>query len=79
MAYEVWTPLSDFEYVEDISEFMAQKTAALKRHESQIKDIQFDEAFEGLARYRGAMTGKGKHCEVFKVMKLANLDSVTSP
>lgn len=73
LAYEVWTPLSEFEYVEDISEFMDQKTAALKKHESQIRNIRFDEAFEALARYRGAMTGKGKHCEVFKVIKLSNL------
>ncbi len=73
LAYEVWTPLSDFEYVEDISEFMDQKTDALKKHESQIKNVQFDEAFEGLARYRGAMTEKGKYCEVFKVIKLSNL------
>jgi len=69
LAYEVWTPLSDFEYVEDISEFIDKKTAALRKHESQIKSIPYDEAFEGLARYRGAITGKGKYCEVFKVIK----------
>jgi LmbE family N-acetylglucosaminyl deacetylase len=73
LAYEVWTPLTDFEYVEDISEFIDKKTAALKKHESQIKSIRYDEAFEGLARYRGAMTGKGKHCEVFKIIKISNL------
>jgi LmbE family N-acetylglucosaminyl deacetylase len=73
LAYEVWTPLSDFEYVEDISEFIDKKAEALRKHESQIKNIQYDEACEGLARYRGAMTGKGKHCEVFKVMKISSL------
>jgi LmbE family N-acetylglucosaminyl deacetylase len=73
LAYEVWTPLSDFEYVEDISEFIDKKVAALRKHELQIKSIQYDEASEGLARYRGAMTGKGRYCEVFKVMKMSNL------
>jgi len=73
LAYEVWTPLSDFEYVEDISEFIDEKVAALRKHESQIKMNPYDEAFKGLARYRGTMTGKGKYCEVFKVIKISKL------
>lgn len=73
LAYEVWTPLPDFEYVEDISEFIDKKAAALRKHESQIKSIRYDEASEGLARYRGAITGKGKYCEVFKVIKMSSL------
>ena len=73
LSYEVWTPLSDFEYVEDISEFIDKKTAALRKHESQMKNIRFDEAFRGLARYRGAMTGRGTYCEVFKVTKISGL------
>ena len=73
LAYEVWTPLSDFQYVEDISEFMGQKTTALKKHRSQMRNYRFDEACEGLARYRGVTTGKGRYCEVFKVIKLSKL------
>jgi LmbE family N-acetylglucosaminyl deacetylase len=73
LAFEVWTPLSDFEYVEDISEFIDKKIAALKKHESQVKTVRYDEAVEGLARYRGAMTGKGQYCEVFKIVKASNL------
>jgi len=73
LAYEVWTPLSDFEYVEDISEFIDKKAAALRKHESQMRNVRYDEAFKGLARYRGAMTGKGKYCEVFKVTKISSL------
>jgi LmbE family N-acetylglucosaminyl deacetylase len=73
LAYEVWTPLSDFEYVEDISKFIDKKTAALRKHESQIKSIRFDEAADGLARFRGATTGKGKYCEVFKVIKMSSI------
>jgi LmbE family N-acetylglucosaminyl deacetylase len=73
LAYEVWTPLSEFNYVEDISEFVSIKTAALRKHQSQIKIIRYDEATEGLSRYRGAMTGKGKYCEVFAVNKVTHL------
>ena len=73
LAYEVSTPLSEFNYVEDISEFIEKKTAALRKHESQIKNIRYDEAAEGLARYRGAMTGKGTYCEAFKIIEASNL------
>jgi LmbE family N-acetylglucosaminyl deacetylase len=73
LAYEVSTPLSDFNYVEDISEFIDKKIAALRKHESQIKNMRYDEAAHGLARYRGAMAGKGKYCEVFKIIEASNL------
>jgi len=73
LAYEVWTPMSEFNYVEDISEVISIKIAALKKHESQIRTIRYDEAAEALARYRGAVTGKGKYCEVFAVIKVTNL------
>jgi LmbE family N-acetylglucosaminyl deacetylase len=73
LAYEVSTPLSEFNYVEDISEFIDKKIAALRKHQSQVKDIRYDEAAEGLAKYRGAMTGKGKYCEVFQVVKVTDL------
>jgi len=73
LTYEVWTPLSEFNYVQDISELMSIKIAALRKHQSQIKIIRYDEATEGLARYRGAMTGKGKYCEVFAVNKITDL------
>jgi hypothetical protein len=59
--------------VKDISEFGDKKATALRSYESQMKNVRYDEAFEGLARYRGAMTGKGKYCEVFKVTKMSNL------
>jgi len=73
LAYEVSTPLSEFNYVEDISEFIDKKVAAVRKHESQIKNIRYDEAAEGLARYRGVMTGKGTYCEAFKVINASNV------
>jgi LmbE family N-acetylglucosaminyl deacetylase len=72
LAYEFYPPLSEFNYVEDISEFIDKKIAALKKHETQIKGIRYDEAAEGLAKYRGITTGKGKYCEVFRIMRTTN-------
>lgn len=73
LCYEVWTPLQEFSYVEDITEFIELKIKALGQHKSQIQDIQYDEAVKGLNRYRGIMTGKGKYCECFQVLKINKL------
>ena len=70
LCYEVWTPLQEISYVEDITEFIDLKINALERHKSQIQDIQYNEAVRGLNRYRGIMTGKGKYCECFRVLKI---------
>ncbi len=59
--------------MEDISEFINKKIAALRKHLSQVKDIRYDEAAGGIAKYRGALTGKGKYCEVFQVVKVTDL------
>jgi len=69
LVYEVWTPLMEFNYVEDISEFMNKKIDALREHKSQIKLARYDEAAQGLARYRGVISGKGAYCEAFNVIK----------
>jgi len=68
LCYEVWTPLQQISYIEDITDFIELKIEALKQHKSQIKDIQYDEAVKGLNRYRGIMTGKGEYCECFQVI-----------
>lgn len=69
-AYEVWTPIADFQAVVDVTSVMETKLAALRCHASQIKDIQYDDAIEGLNRYRGVMTlNAGKYAEVFHTIK----------
>lgn len=70
LCYEVWTPLQEIAYVENIDEFIDLKIQALEQHKSQIQDIKYDEAVKGLNRYRGIMTGKGKYCECFQVLKI---------
>mgnify|MGYP003829555607 FL=1 len=68
-GYEVWTPLQDPAYVEDISEFMEVKLDALRLHRSQLEEIRYDEAIMGLNRYRGIMTGEGDYCECFELLR----------
>ncbi|MGI6647688.1 MAG: PIG-L deacetylase family protein [Bacillota bacterium] len=73
LGYEVWTPLINVSYVEDITPYLEQKIAALRLHESQLQDIQYDEAVRSLNRYRGIMTGKGQYCECFQILKVSEL------
>lgn len=73
LAYEVWTPLQDVSYAEDITEFMELKVNALKYHESQLKSIKYDEAVTGINRYRGILTGRGQYCEAFQVIQAGEI------
>jgi LmbE family N-acetylglucosaminyl deacetylase len=69
LCYEVWTPLQNITYVEDISQQMQKKLQAVAVHQSQIENRDYHEAIAGLNRYRGVMTRKGKYCECFKIIK----------
>lgn len=53
--YEVWTPLQEMDDVIDISDYMDQKLAAVRAHQTQCEAMQFDDAVAGLNRYRGEM------------------------
>lgn len=69
LGYEVWTPLAEVSWAEDITPYMDQKIEALRLHASQIGPIQYDEAIRSFNRYRGIMTGQGQFCECFQVLK----------
>ncbi|NLW92527.1 MAG: PIG-L family deacetylase [Syntrophomonadaceae bacterium] len=69
LAYEVWTPLHELSYIEDITIYMEQKLEALRLHSSQLADIRYDEAIEGLNHYRGILSAKGQYCECFQLLK----------
>ena len=66
--YEVWTPLQDIDHVEDISDVIEDKIAAVRAHRTQCDAVRFDEAVRGLNRYRGEMHSwpGGPYAEVFK-------------
>jgi LmbE family N-acetylglucosaminyl deacetylase len=68
LCYEVWTPLTEVSYVEEISDCVDLKLDALRCHRSQLASIHYDEAVRGLNRYRGVMTGRGVYCECFQIL-----------
>jgi LmbE family N-acetylglucosaminyl deacetylase len=67
-AYEVWTPLQDIDHVEDISEVMQDKVAAVRAYRTQCDAMRFDDAVLGLNRYRGEMHSwpGGPYAEIFQ-------------
>lgn len=69
LGYEVWHPLPVYQLAVDISAEIETKMAALACHRSQVRAIPYDEAFRGLARYRGIMSLSGDYAEVFEVIR----------
>jgi N-acetylglucosamine malate deacetylase 1 len=64
-GYEVWTPLSEYDHVEDISRFMNLKLAALRAYRSQLTEFNYVRAVTGLNQYRGALAARTRFAEVF--------------
>lgn len=66
LAYETWTPLAEYDRVEDITAVMRRKMRALRCHRSQIGYFRYDRAVRGLNQYRGALAARSGYAEVFK-------------
>ena len=73
LGYEVWTPLTHFQYVNDITDVIEIKLNALREHRSQLANVQYDEAVRSLNRFRGVMTERSAYCECFEVLKVTHL------
>jgi LmbE family N-acetylglucosaminyl deacetylase len=65
LAYEIWTPLAEYDHVEDISPVMRRKLQALRCHRSQLGHFRYDRAVRGLNLYRGALAARCRYAEVF--------------
>ncbi|MCU1427911.1 MAG: uncharacterized protein JWL83_1911 [Actinomycetia bacterium] len=65
-AYEVWTPMTRFDDVSDISDVMATKLDAVRTYRSQFSTFRYDDAVEGLNRFRGALAARCAYAEVFQ-------------
>ena len=69
-AYEVWTPLPEYDHVEDITTVMRQKLRALRAHRSQLREFDYERAVSGLNRFRGELAAKCRYAEVFQNIEL---------
>jgi LmbE family N-acetylglucosaminyl deacetylase len=65
-CYEFWTPLPQYDHVEDISETMACKLRAIRCYRSQLAQYRYDRAVCGLNQYRGITAAKCRFAEVFE-------------
>lgn len=65
-AYEVWTPMERYDWPEDVSDVMARKLEALRCYRSQLAVFRYDEAVEGLDRFRGCLAARCRYAEVFR-------------
>ncbi len=66
-SFELWSPLQRIDHVEDITGTIEDKLQAIRAYRSQTAVMRFDDAFAGLARYRGEMHSwpGGPYAEVF--------------
>jgi LmbE family N-acetylglucosaminyl deacetylase len=65
-GYEVWTPLCEFDRVEDITHVMPRKLRALRAHRSQLGEFDYLRAVRGLNQFRGALAARRPYAEVFQ-------------
>lgn len=66
LTYEVWTPLSTYYHVEDVTGVMNRKLKAIRRHRSQVRALAYDRAIRGLNAYRGVTAGGCRYAEIFQ-------------
>jgi LmbE family N-acetylglucosaminyl deacetylase len=67
-AYEVWTPLAEFDHAEDITAEMPRKVRAIRAHRSQLGEFDYERAVRGLDAFRGALAGRCRYAEVFQTL-----------
>ncbi len=68
-GYEVWTPLTQYDHVENITDVMPRKIRALRAHRSQLVEFNYVSAVQGLNRFRGELAGKCRYAEVFQTLE----------
>ena len=70
LTYEVWTPLPEYDQVEDITPHVNTKLRAIRCYRSQLKAFRYDRAARGLGQYRGALAAHCRYAEVFRYVDL---------
>ena len=70
LGYEVWTPTQSPQTSVDIASVLDKKMQLVSLFKSQVKDIQYDKAVEGLAHYRSLLNKHNRPCEAFQVIQI---------
>jgi len=70
LAYEVWTPLAEYDVTVDITQLMPRKLRALRAHHSQLSEFDYVKAVTGLNQFRGVLAGSCRFAEVFRKLSL---------
>ena len=65
-AYEIWTPLSRAEELEDITPPIRAKLSAIRCYHSQLTTYRSDHAAAALVRYRGILHARTRYAEAFE-------------
>ncbi len=73
-CYEVWTPFSVYDRIEDISQYINLKVRAIEAHKSQLEYKNYTQRIIGLNRYRAVFderhgVPKMQYTEVFIELK----------
>jgi LmbE family N-acetylglucosaminyl deacetylase len=66
-CFEVWTPLVEYDQVEDITGVMKHKLRAVRCYASQTAEFRYDRAIRGLGQYRGVLAARCRYAEVFQL------------
>jgi LmbE family N-acetylglucosaminyl deacetylase len=77
LTYEIWTPLSKYSHIEDITSTMGRKLEAIRCYSSQLATFRYDRAILGLNLYRGALTAHCRYAEVFQVLDPTSITVVS--
>jgi LmbE family N-acetylglucosaminyl deacetylase len=64
-GYEIWTPLGEYDHVEDTGNVIDRKLDAVRCYRSQLQGFRYDRAVLGLNQYRGALAARCDYAEVF--------------
>jgi LmbE family N-acetylglucosaminyl deacetylase len=72
-GYEVWTPLTEYAVVIDITAVMARKLEAIRCHASQLADLDYAHATQSLNAYRGVIAARVPFAEVFEQLPQKSL------
>jgi LmbE family N-acetylglucosaminyl deacetylase len=78
-TYEIWTPLGEFDHVEDISHLMVRKLRALRAHRSQLGEFDYERAVRGLNQFRGELAARCRYAEVFQTVATGEIEKASEP